>query len=215
MGSTFAIFSAIVEYWSAVRVNTLQARQILGLPERFSRKELSSAYKKAARENHPDVGAPSWRFRAVREAFEYLSAPNADTPRAQSASEVLNRKPSSALSTFVFAFVVAIVLCIYVGFELWFEAPARIESNRSTETAISATEAGGTNNDWSRLEEGMSQIQVEYTVGPPEFKSFRSDILDINWEYWLYPFDGNPSLNRMITFRDGSMQHVRVVSHLK
>jgi len=194
----------------AVRVNIRQAREILGLRERFSKKELSSAYKKAAKESHPDTGAPSWRFREVREAYECLSDSNTYAPPAQSRSEVLHAKPSLAPSRLVF--VVALVLCIYVVFALLSDAPAQIGSNRPTETEIAALRAGTKKNDWSRLERGMSQIQVINTVGLPESKVAHSDALDAKWEYWLYPFPGDHSLNWLITFRDGSMQHVRAVS---
>ena len=191
-------------------MNAREARELLGLPERFSKKELSSAYKRAAKESHPDTGAPPWRFRAVREAYECLSDSNTSAPPAQSRSEVRYPKPSLTPSRL--AVVLAISLGIYVVFALLPDAPDRTGSNRPTETEIAAIRAGTDKNDWSHLEKGMSQIQVINTVGLPESKVAHSDALDAKWEYWLYPFPGDHSLNWLITFRDGSMQHVRAVS---
>ena len=80
-----------------------------------------------------------------------------------------------------------------------------------TESEISARQSRRNKSEWSRLETGMSQMQVINMVGLPESRSAHSDALDAQWEYWRYPFEGNRSLNWLVTFRDGSMRHVRVV----
>ncbi len=50
------------------------AREILGLPESFSKEEFIKAYRKAIRRAHPDCGGTTERAQAVNEARERIAA---------------------------------------------------------------------------------------------------------------------------------------------
>jgi hypothetical protein len=47
-------------------------REVLGLPDVFSREQLMDAYRKAARETHPDSGGSHEQFLRIQAAYETL-----------------------------------------------------------------------------------------------------------------------------------------------
>lgn len=74
--------------------------QILGVPKTASREEIQRAFRRLAREHHPDMSgqATSDEFRRIREAYEVLSDPQRradyDARRDQGIRIQVQRRPT-------------------------------------------------------------------------------------------------------------------------
>lgn len=61
---------------SAIVEEVERTHRVLGLVPYASSRELEEAYRRRARDTHPDTGGSVRGFREVRGAYEYLSSPN-------------------------------------------------------------------------------------------------------------------------------------------
>lgn len=82
-------------------MNKAQAEQIIGLTGAYSRKDLTSLYRKKVKECHPDVGGSDEAMAQVNIAYDYLTdffIENVDAVIACSPQETFERNVSSAYS---------------------------------------------------------------------------------------------------------------------
>ena len=63
----------IMSLMSTFTDQVYKAHRVLGLVPYASISDLESAYRRLARKTHPDIGGSAAKFRAVRDAYEYLT----------------------------------------------------------------------------------------------------------------------------------------------
>ena len=61
-----------------MRLNSIEARSILGLGGTFTEGDLKKAYRRAATKAHPDTGGSSEQFNLVNTAYEFLKDAGSD-----------------------------------------------------------------------------------------------------------------------------------------
>lgn len=63
----------IMSLMNTITDQVYKAHRVLGLVPYASISDLESAYRRLARKTHPDIGGSVVKFRAVRDAYEYLT----------------------------------------------------------------------------------------------------------------------------------------------
>lgn len=81
--SSSATSGAASSDWRGQQDERTEALRLLGLPPGSSEKKIESAFRKAARRHHPDVGGDPARFRAIVDARNLLLARS--TPQGETA----------------------------------------------------------------------------------------------------------------------------------